>query len=382
MKKIHIGVIGCGMISEIYLQNLTTVFADAVNVVACADIAPEPAQKRAAQFGLRAMEVDALLVDPEIDLVLNLTVPASHYTIAKRALLAGKHTYSEKPLAGTVAEGKELLTLAKEKGLFVTSAPDTFLGAGIQTCLKLIADGAIGTPVGAQGFMLARGPESFHPNPAFFYAKGAGPLLDMGPYYFTALAALFGPAKRVNGLTRKTFPTRKVLSPNSPLQGNEFPCEVDTYISGGIEFADGVIANVTTTWDLTSAYWESKMPLLTVFGTGGTLEVPDPNTFGGIGASPMAPEPGKFVRLRKSSGEFEEVPLIPGFARNSRGLGVTDMARCIAEGGQPRVSGELSLHVLEMMLGVLEASHTNRQQELETTCTQPAALDYEAFKHG
>lgn len=379
MKKMKIGVIGCGMISEIYLTNMTTRFDHALDVVACADISGETAAKRAQQFGLRAMTVDELIADEKIELVVNLTTPSAHYDIAKRSLLAGKHVYSEKPLAETLAEGKELLSLAKEKGLQVASAPDTFLGAGIQTCLKLIDEGAIGIPVGAQGFMLARGPETFHPNPAFFYALGAGPLLDMGPYYFTALAALFGPAKRVNGLSRATFPTRKALSPTSPIHGSEFPCEVDTYINGGVEFANGVIASITTTWDLTFPYWDSKLPLLTVWGTEGTLSLPDPNTFGGISASPKEPEPGRYVQLRKGMGVVEDVPLIPGFAQNSRGLGVADMVHCIRSGSQPRVSGEMSLHVLEMMLGVLKASHENEQQWLETSFERPSALDYDLF---
>lgn len=373
MKKVKVGVIGCGMISDIYLKNMTTVFDTILEAYACADIIPEAARSRAEQYGLKAMGVDELIADSEIEVVLNLTVPASHYEIAKQALLADKHVYSEKPLAIKLDDGKELVTLAKEKGLFAAAAPDTFLGGGLQTCRRLIEDGAIGTPLSAQGFMLARGPESFHPNPDFFYREGAGPLLDMGPYYFTTLMSLFGPAKRVNGLAAITYPERTVQSEKSPRYQERFPCEVETFISGGVEFESGVMANVTTTWDLPFPYWESGFPILTVFGSKGTLILPDPNTFGGDGGSPVTPA-GNFVKLRIGAGEWEEVPLKYGFTENSRGLGLADMAWCIRNGGTPRVNGEGSLHVLEMMLGILESSASGRHHIMESTCVRPEPL--------
>jgi len=373
MEKVKVGVIGCGMISEIYIKNITTVFDSILEAYACADISHGAAKNRADQFGLRSMNIDELLAAPEIEMILNLTVPAAHYEISKRALLAGKHVYSEKPLAIEFDNGRELVALAKERGLFVGAAPDTFLGGGLQTCLQIIEDGTIGKPIGAQGFMLARGPESFHPNPEFFYKQGAGPLLDMGPYYFTALMSLFGPAKRVTGLASITYPQRTVLNKNSPVYNTQFSCEVDTFINGGVEFENGVIANIVTTWDLPFPYWESGLPLLEVFGSEGTLVLPDPNTFGGIGGSPMA-APGKFVKLRIGAGGFEDIPLKYGYTENSRGLGLADMAWCIRNGGAPRVSGEGSLHILEMMLGVLQSSEHGRHHIMETTCHRPEPL--------
>ena len=381
MKPMKVGVVGCGMISEIYLKNITTEFSNVLQAYACADLNPAAAQARAEQFGLKAMTVDELIADPEIEIVLNLTIPAAHYEISKRALLAGKHAYSEKPLATTLEEGRELAALAEEKGLQVAAAPDTFLGGGIQTCLKLIEEGAIGTPISAQGLMLAKGPESFHPNPAFFYQEGAGPLLDMGPYYYTALYAMFGKVKRVGAMAKCTYPTRKVLSEKSPKYGQEFPCQVDTFINSSLEFENGVIATVTTSWDMSYSYWCSGLPLLEVFGSEGTLIVPDPNTFGGIGtAGPMGPV-GKYVRLRRGAGDFEDVPVRYGYVENSRGLGLADFAWSICNGVRPRVSAEGSLHVLEIMLGALNSARSGQFYEMTTPGTKPAAMyDQVPFK--
>lgn len=374
MKPMKIGVVGCGMISEIYLKNITTQFTDILQAWACADLNPAAAQARAEQFGIRAMTVDELIADPEIEIVLNLTIPAAHYEISRRALLSGKHAYSEKPLAATLEEGKELVALAQEKGLQVAAAPDTFLGGGIQTCLKLLEEGAVGTPISAQGFMLAKGPESFHPNPAFFYQPGAGPLLDMGPYYYTALYAMFGRARRVSAMAKCTYPTRTVLSEKSPKFGQEFPCEVDTFISSSLEFDNGVIATVTTSWDMSYSYWCSGLPLLEVFGSEGTLILPDPNTFGGISNSGPMGQSGKYVKLRRGAGEFEDVPVRYGYVENSRGLGLADFAWSICNGISPRVSGEGSLHVLEMMLGALSSAKSGQFYEMTTPGRKPEGM--------
>lgn len=374
MKKVKVGVIGCGMISEIYLKNMSTMFSSILEAYACADLSSEAANARAEQFGIKAMSVEEIIASPEIEVILNLTIPAAHYDISKRALLAGKHAYSEKPLAATLTQGKELVALAKEKGLFVSAAPDTFLGAGLQTCRRIIEDGKIGRPITAQAFMLSQGPEHFHPNPEFLYKDGAGPLLDVGPYYFTALMSLFGPAKRVSGLASAMYPSRTILSEASPRFKQEFSCEVDTFVSSGVEFENGVVANITTTWDLPFPYWESGLPLITVFGSKGSLILPDPNSFGGIGSTPISDVPGKFVALRIEGGNFEEIPLKYNFAHNSRGLGLADMAWCIRDGGEPKVSAEGSLHVLEMMLGVLESSKNGAHYVMETSCQIPEAL--------
>ncbi len=383
MKPMKVGVIGCGMISEIYLKNITSEFTNILQAYACADMNPVAAQTRAEQFGIRVMSVEELITDPEIEIVLNLTVPASHYEISKKALLAGKHAYSEKPLAVSLEEGRELVALAQEKGLMVAAAPDTFLGGGIQTCLQLIEEGRVGTPISAQGFMLARGPESFHTNPEFFYQEGAGPLLDMGSYYFTALFALFGPARQVNGMAKCTYPTRQVMSEKSPKYGEMFECKVDTYISSGIEFENGVIANVVTSWDMTYPYWESGLPFLEIFGSRGTLIVPDPNTFGGLYDETPFGAVGKSVKLRSETGKFEDIPVRYGYIKNSRGLGLADFAWSIQCGCTPRVSGAGSLHVLEMMLGVLISARERKNYKMTTRCQKPLGMFGDvSFKKG
>lgn len=371
MERVKVGVIGCGMISEIYLKNITGRFTHILEAYACASSGGKSAERRAEQFGIRCMSVEELLADPAVEIVLDLTVPGAHAEIGRKALLAGKHHYSEKPLAVSLDEGKSLIALAKEKGLYCVSAPDTFLGGGIQTCLKLLNEGAIGTPVFAQGLMLSHGPETFHPDPKAFYAPGGGPLLDMGPYYYTALLALLGPARRVSGTAAHRSEVRIARCEKSKYYGQEFPCLIDTTVSGTIEFESGVIANVTTSWDMVNNYWDSGLPLLEVFGTEGTLTVPDPNTFGGLSASP-ATEPGKFVRLRRRSGEAEEIPITADFTENSRGLGLAELAKCIREGGTPRISNESSLHVLEMLCGVLESSQSGASHTMTIRCEQPA----------
>lgn len=374
MEKVKVGIIGCGMISEIYIKNMMTKFSNILEVIACADRNRDTAEKRAQQFGIRACTVDELLENKEIEIVVNLTIPAAHYEIAKKTLLAGKHAYSEKPLALTFEEGKELLDLAKKQGLTVASAPDTFLGAGMQTCMELVENGAIGKPVGVQAFMLGSGPERFHPNPGFFYKEGGGPVLDMGPYYYTALAAMFGPAKRVGGFASRLSLEREIKSKESPLYPGKFPCEIDTYVSSTVEFENGVIANLTFSWDFDFWYWEAGLPLFTVFGTEGTLFMPDPNTFGGVAANPFAEETDKVVYLRRRDGEKERIPLKYNFADNSRGVGVADLAACIRNGGNPRVNGEMSLHVLEMMTGVEDAAKTGIAHVMQTTFTKPERM--------
>ena len=373
MERVKVGVVGCGMISEIYMSNLSSMFSDVLEARACADVNQTAADKRAEQFGIKTMGVDELMRDPEIEVVLNLTVPEAHYEIAKKALIAGKHTYSEKPLAIRFEDGAELIALAKEKGLLCTAAPDTFLGGGLQTCRKLIDGGEIGIPVNAQCFMLAWGPEVFHPNPEFLYRDGAGPLFDMGPYYLTALTSIFGPVASVSGHAKRTRAEREVLAKNSARRGEKFPCETDTFVSAALEFGSGLIANVTLSWDMSFTYWESGLPLMQAFGSDGSLIMPDPNTFGGVGSTPVG-DIGTSVKLRAGAGDYTDVPVVSDFMGNCRGVGLADMARCIRLGGTPRVSGESALHVLEIMHGVMKSSQDGVRYELKTTCSRPALM--------
>lgn len=374
MNKMTVGVIGCGMISEIYLQNITNRFSDVLQVIGCADLNPEASARRAEQFGIKAMTVEELLSSDEIEIVLNLTIPATHYEISKKALLAGKHAYSEKPLAIRLKDAQELVALAKERGLQVAAAPDTFLGGGIQTCLKLLEEGAIGKPISAQGLLIARGPEGFHPNPEFFYQPGAGPIMDMGPYYFTALFAMFGKARRVAAMGKSSFAEKTVMNPNSPKHGESFPINVESFMSTTVEFENGVIASLTTAWDMSYPYWRSGMPLLTVFGSEGTLCIPDPNTFGGYGENGPMGTAENYVKLRRGAGEFENIPIRYDFVENSRGLGLADFAGRINCGKTPRVSGEGSLHVLEMMLGANQSAREGIFYTMTTDAQRPEPM--------
>lgn len=368
MDKVRIGVIGCGMISDIYLTNMKEKFAEIIDVCGCADMVPEKAQAQADKYGIRLMTTEELLQADDIDLVLNLTIPAAHAQVSKSALLNGKSVYSEKPLAINVEDAEDLIALAKEKRLYIGCAPDTFLGGGLQTVKKLLDEGLIGEPISCNVSMLSRGPESFHPHPEFFYLEGGGPMLDMGPYYITAMAALFGPVKRVAGMGKSTYKNRIITGKSRT--GEQFPSYVDTHISGLLEFENKVIANLTMSWDMQYSYWESKLPLMEVFGSEGTIIVPDPNTFGGVSDMPFA-EPGTKVLVRKGSGEFEEYPVEFGYIENSRGLGVADMAYAMKRGASHRATGDLALHVVEVLKGVLTSGKNDRFIEIKNSCRQP-----------
>ena len=354
--KIRAGIIGAGNISGIYLQNGRRF--DSLEVVACADIDPDRAREKAAAHGVRACAVDELLADPDIGLVLNLTVPQAHARVAIQALEAGKHVYSEKPLAVNLEEGRQVLELARRKGLRVGCAPDTFLGSGIQTCIKLIDDGLIGEPVGAAAFMLSGGHESWHPSPEFYYLKGGGPMFDMGPYYLTALVAMLGPIRRVTGAARATFPERTITS--RPRYGKKVRVEVPTHVAGILEFAGGPIGTIVTSFDVMGG---SSLPRIEVYGSEGTLIAPDPNAFG-----------GPVLYRRAGERDWREVPLVRGLADNARGIGAADMARALLTGGKHRASGELAFHVLEAMIGIHEAAERGAHYTMESGCERPAPL--------
>lgn len=351
----NIGLIGCGAISGIYLKSPTTF--PILNMVACADLDPAKSGAVAETYGIRAESVESLLAMPEIDIVLNLTIPGAHAEIGLAALQHGKSVYSEKPLALSTAQARPLMQLAQEKGLRVGCAPDTFLGSGLQTCRKLIDEGWIGEPVAATAFMMSHGHEHWHPSPAFYYQPGGGPMFDMGPYYLTALVHLLGPARRVTGSTRKSFAQRTITS--EPLAGTVIDVEVPTHVVGVVDFEAGPIATLITTFDV----WASTLPRMEIYGTEGTLSVPDPNTFGG---------PVQIRRGRET--EWEEIPLAFPYTENSRGLGLADMAHAIQEDRPHRAGGELALHVLEIMEAIHVASAEGTHVGLQTSCTRPAPL--------
>jgi predicted dehydrogenase len=357
MDKLQIGIVGCGKISSIYLKNCQ--FYSALEVAAVADLDLSRAQAQAAEYNVpKACTVEEIMADPNIKLIINLTIPAAHALVCMQALEAGKHVYVEKPLAVTREEGQRVLALAKEKGLLVASAPDTFLGGGIQTCIKLIQDGAIGTPIAATAFMLGRGHEHWHPDPEFYYAKGGGPMFDMGPYYLTALISMLGPISRVTGMAKITYPERTILSEKK--RGNIIQVETPTHISGLLEFHSGVIGTMITSFDVIGGH---QLPRIEIYGSEGTLSVPDPNTFKG----PV------FIR-RANEKEWTEVPLTHSYAENSRGVGVLDMAYALKNGRSHRASGELAYHVLEAMHGFHDAAEERKHYVMLSTCEQPKPI--------
>jgi len=356
-KKVNVGIVGCGAISGIYFKNLTQTFAN-TRVVACADLFHDRAEAKAAEFGVpKACSVKELLADPEVAIVLNLTVPKAHAAVALAAIRAGKHVHGEKPLGVSRKEGAAILQAAAKAGVRVGSAPDTFLGAGIQTCRKLIDDGWIGKPVAANAFMQCHGHETWHPSPEFYYERGGGPMLDMGPYYLTALVNLIGPIARVTGSARATFPTRTITS--QPKFGKVVKVETPTHIAGVLDFAGGAVGTIVTSFDI----WGHHMPCIEIYGTEGSIAVPDPNGFGGP------------VRVKRhDTPEWMDMPLTHGYAENSRGIGVADMAAAIAGKRRHRASGELAMHVLDVMLAFEQASVSGKAVAIRTPCKQPAPL--------
>lgn len=357
MKKVKVGIVGCGAISGAYFPAVKETFKDILELEACADMMPERAQKAAAERGCRALTVPQLLRDPTIEIVINLTVPKAHAEVAIKALKAGKSVYSEKPMAVTRRDGEKMMKLAREKGLLVGGAPDTFLGGGIQTCRKLIDDGAIGKPLGVVANMLCPGHEHWHPSPEFYYEAGGGPLFDMGPYYLTALVNLLGPVKSVSGTASITFPTRTISS--EPKKGKVVTVETPTHICGVLEFANGVTGTLNQSFDV----WMHSNPMLEVYGTDGSIAVPDPNGFGGT------------PRLcsRSMGWVWSDVPLTH-MDKLGRGTGVADMALAMRTGRPARAGGDLCLHVLDIMQSFLDAPAKRRVIDLKTTCERPKAL--------
>jgi predicted dehydrogenase len=352
----RIGIIGCGTISSAYLRSLAR-FPE-VEVVAVADLDAQRAEAKAAQHGVReSLTPAALLAHPGIDLVVNLTVPGAHAAISEVALRAGKGVYSEKPLAVTAAEAAALVALAAERRLPLGCAPDTFLGAGLQSSLRALTEGVVGRPFAAVAHMVGRGPESWHHDPAFFYRPGAGPLFDMGPYYVTALVAIFGPVAAVTAEASRMLDEREIGA--GPAVGTRFPVEVDTHVTALLRFASGASASLLTSFDVAA----SALPRFEVFGEAGTMAIPDPNTFGGP------------VRVRGIGDDaWRELPLDPGFSDDVRGLGAIEMMDAFRQGRVPRASGALAAHVLEVLEAALRSAATGARVSVVSRPIAPTPL--------
>ena len=371
--KLGIGIIGCGNISAAYFR-LAPLFKG-LEVRACTDLDMAAAEARANEFHVNAQTTEALLANPAIDVVINLTIPDAHYAVTARALEAGKHVYSEKPFVLTIEEGLALKRLADAKNLRVGSAPDTFLGGAHQLARKLVDDGAVGTITSGTAHVMSHGMENWHPNPGFFFLPGAGPVLDVGPYYVANLINLIGPVRRVAALTNSATPTRTVTA-EGPLKGREIPVRTPTTIHALLEFASGAAVTLGASWDV----WAHRHRPMELYGTDGALFVPDPNWFGGT------------VELAGSGGNPAEVAMWdhpfakpndhrPGgdFA-NYRTAGLADMAQAILEGREARCSLERALHGIDVMTSILKSGETGAFVELTTTCTRPEPLGPEAAR--
>ncbi len=357
MNPIGIGIIGCGNISGAYL-NTARVFPDIIAVRAVADMNRDAAEARGAEFGVPAKSVEELLADPDIAIVVNLTVPGAHVEVGLRAIAAGKHVHSEKPLGITLAEARTLIDAASAKGLRVGCAPDTFLGGAHQTCRKLIDEGAIGQPIGGTAVFGTAGHERWHPSPAFYYLKGGGPMLDMGPYYITDLVNLLGPVKRVAGLTSRLRSERLITS--QPLNGTKIPVEVATHVAGTMEFHSGALISIVMSFDIAR---HDHRPI-ELYGSEGAISVPDPNNFG-----------GQIETATASMASWRAVPTLHAYANgNFRMIGVADMAQAIRTGRPHRASGALAYHVLEVMEAFQRSSDTGTAITIESRPERPAML--------
>ncbi|RWP30598.1 Gfo/Idh/MocA family oxidoreductase [Mesorhizobium sp.] len=362
--KLGIGVVGCGNISMTYLRN-AALFGE-VELRACADISPDLAALRASEYGIRAVSVDALLADPEIDLVLNLTIPVAHFDVSLSALTAGKHVFTEKPLATSAKDGRRLVAEAAERGLLLGSAPDTFLGAAGRRARRLMDEGALGRPVTGTAFMMGRGMEHWHPNPQFYYQPGGGPVFDMGPYYLTMLVNLLGPVARVMAMATRGQEER-LITAEGPYRNTNFKVGTPTNILSLLEFRSGATVTFGASWDV---FRHSNHPI-ELHGTEGSLRLPDPDTFGGtVSLSERGADWADFHSESELYGA-RNWPFAAPDRANYRMLGVADLSRALTTGRKPRASGDLALHVLEIMEAILASGESRESVAVNATVDQP-----------
>jgi predicted dehydrogenase len=355
LKRVGVGIIGCGNISPAYLKAATGF--PILEIVALADVNPAAAEARASEFGLVARSIEAVLADPAIEIVLNLTIPKAHVEVGLRAIAAGKHVHSEKPLGINVAEARKLIAAAEQKGVRLGCAPDTFLGGAHQTARKLIDEGAIGRPIGGTAFFMCPGHERWHPNPAFYYLTGGGPMLDMGPYYITDLVNLLGPVARVSGMATRLRSERLITS--EPLNGERIPVEVATHVAGTLQFVDGAVVTMTMSFDVP----KHKHAPIEIYGDKASLLVPDPNYFGGD------------IEYAGIGEDWRTIPTQHAYADgNYRIIGVADMAHAIRADRPHRASGALAFHVLEVMEAFQRSSDSGAVVAIESRPDRPAML--------
>ncbi len=363
-RPFGVGIIGTGVISQTYLENLTS-FPD-VAVVAVGDLIPERARAKAEEFGIGAWGTAAdVLANPDVDLVVNLTIPAVHVEVSRAAVEAGKHVWTEKPIGLDRESTRELLALAAQKGVRIGSAPDTLLGPGFQTAKRAIADGVIGTPLFVQTIFQTQGPDAWHPEPAFLFANGAGPLLDMGPYYFSALVSLLGPIEAV--AARGSRPQLERTIRTGPRAGETFPVQVPSTVQVLTSFAGGQHGTHLLSFD--SAL--ERAGIVEIHGSEGSIVIPDPNMFSGRIA--YVKPVGTITDLDRGGQEWIEIP--EQGTVTGRGLGVLDMARAIAADRPHIATGELGYHVLDVMLSAQDAAASGETVRIESTVAPVPLLE-------
>lgn len=355
MRPVGIGIIGLGNISAAYLKAAAEF--PILDIRGLADLNPDAAKARADEFGLTAVGIDALLADPKVEIILNLTIPRAHVEVGLAALAAGKHVYAEKPLGITFAEGRRLIEAARAAGLRVGSAPDTFLGGSHQTCRHMVDEGVLGQPVGGSLSFMCPGHERWHPNPAFYYDVGGGPVLDMGPYYITDCVNLFGPVAKVVAFDATPKATRTITAKER--YGEEIPVHIPTHVAGTLLFRNGAVVQVAMSFDVAG----HKHVPIELYGTEATLIVPDPNRFGGQ------------IELKKKGGDWTQVDTTQPYCDgNYRSIGLADMAAAIRENRPHRASGDLALHVLEVMEAFAVSARTGAAVGITTEVERPAPL--------
>ena len=374
MDRLGIGLIGCGNISSAYLR-LVPIFTG-MEVRAVADLDMSAARQRGEEFGIQALPPDELLASEGIDVVVNLTVPSAHYQVSKQCLEAGKHVYSEKPLTLSLEEGQDLLRTATGLGLRVGAAPDTFLGGAHQLARACIDEGLIGDVVSGTSHVMSHGMEHWHPNPEFFFQPGGGPILDVGPYYITNLIQFIGPVRRVAALAGAARPTRTV-SADGPFKGSLIQVNTPTSIHALLEFVSGAMVTLGSSWDV----WAHRHGSMELYGTDGSLFIPDPNFFGG--AVEYAGRDGSIVELAGREHPFGQPNSehhVLGPLANYRAAGLADMVQAIATGRPHRCSIELAIHAVDVMTSILKAAECGAWMQLSSTCSRPEALDPQAAR--
>jgi predicted dehydrogenase len=374
VKPFRIGLIGCGRISDIYIKNCQRF--DDLEIVACASLDIAESKTKAEQYDIpKYCLPEDIFADPTIDCVLNLTIPAAHASISLQALEAGKHVYSEKPFVTELADGEKILQLAKQKGLLVGNAPDTFLGGRWQTVKRLLNEDVIGKPTGVSAFVGTHGVERHNPNPDFYYLEGGGPLLDLGPYYLTAMIFFMGPISRVAGLSRKTFEQRTIE--NGPRNGEKIPVEIDTHSLSMIEFTSGAIGSMTMSFDI----WDSETPRFEIYGEKGTICIADPDPVHGANIFQgdvlyRTQETSRWTHQPRPTGRdhWQIAENRHSYNEDSRGLGLLDLAYAAQAKRSPRASGEMAHHVYEVMESLSTAADTGQYQTIHSSCQIPEML--------